>query len=59
MKLLGIVIALLGWLIAIMSVEISSAVAQTLCALTGFVVALVGVLGVLNGAHLKEAIWKN
>jgi uncharacterized membrane protein len=59
MKLLGILIAVLGWLVAIMSVKLSSPAAQNICALVGFVIALVGVLGVLNGAHLKNAIWKS
>ncbi len=42
-----------------MSIKLSSPVAQTIGALAGFVIGLVGVLGVLNGAHLKNAIWKS
>ncbi|MBF6569456.1 MAG: hypothetical protein IVW54_11355 [Candidatus Binataceae bacterium] len=59
MKLLGLVIAVLGWLLAIMSVKLASPPAQIICALAGFTVALIGVLGVLNAAHLKDAIWKS
>jgi hypothetical protein len=51
--------AVLGWLIAVSSVELSSVVVQTSVALLGLLVALGGVLGVLNGAHLKNAIWKS
>ena len=59
MKVLGLLIAALGWLIAVSSVELSSVVLQTFVALLGLLVALGGVLGVLNGAHLKNAIWKS
>jgi hypothetical protein len=59
MKVLGLLIAVLGWLIAVSSVELSNVGIQTLVALLGFLVAAGGVLGVLNGAHLKNAIWKS
>jgi hypothetical protein len=59
MKVLGLVIAVIGWLIAVSSVELSSAGLQTAVALLGLFVAAGGVLAVLNGAHLKEAIWKS
>ena len=55
----GSVIAVLGWLIAVSSVEVSSVGLQLLVALIGLLVALGGVVGVLNGAHLKNAIWKS
>jgi hypothetical protein len=45
-------------LIAVSSVELSSVGIQTLVAVIGLLVALGGVLGVLNSAHLKNAIWK-
>jgi hypothetical protein len=59
MRVLGLLIAVLGWLIAVSSVEVSSVGLQTFVALLGFLVALGGVLGVLNGSHLKNAIWKS
>ena len=59
MKVLGLLIAVLGWLIAVSSVELSGVVVQTFVAVFGLLVALGGVLGVLNGAHLKNAIWKS
>ena len=58
MKLLGLLVCILGWFIAVLSVEVSGAYAQLIVALSGFVVAIIGVLAVLNRAHLKEAIWK-
>ena len=59
MKVLGLLIAVLGWLIAVSSVELSNVGIQTFVALLGLLVALGGVLGVLNAAHLKNAIWKS
>ena len=59
MRILGLVIAVVGWLIAVSSVEVSSVGLQAFVAVLGLLVALVGVLGVLNSAHLKNAIWKS
>ncbi len=50
--------AVLGWFIAVMAVKAHGAPEQIGVAAVGFIVALIGVLGVLNGAHLKNAIWK-
>lgn len=50
--------ALLGWFIAVLSVKVPGATGEVLVALFGFLFALVGVVGVLNGAHLKNALWK-
>jgi hypothetical protein len=59
MRFVGLLTAVLGWLIAVSSVELSSVVLQTFVAVLGLVVALGGVVGVLNGAHLKNASWKS
>ena len=59
MKFLGLLIAVLGWLIAVSSVEVPSVGLQLFVALFGLLVALAGVIGILNGAHLKNAIWKS
>ena len=58
MKILGLLVCVLGWFIAVLSVKVPGVYAQLLVALAGFVVALIGALGILNGAHLKNAIWK-
>jgi hypothetical protein len=58
MRIVGLLVCFLGWFIAVLSVEVSGHPAQLLIALAGFVVALVGALGIINGAHLKNAIWK-
>ncbi len=58
MKLVGIIVVLLGWLIAISSLTLSSTGVQLFVVLLGFIVSLVGIAGVLNRGHLAEAIWK-
>lgn len=58
MKILGLLICVLGWLIAVMSVKVPGVYAQLLVAIVGFVVAGIGVLAIVNRAHLKNAIWK-
>ena len=59
MKLVGLLLALAGWLIPIVTVVLiqSTAVRMTVSIL-GIAMILVGILVVLNKAHLKQAIWK-
>ena len=57
-KIFGLLVCLLGWLIAVMSVQIASTSGELIVALLGFLVAVVGALGIVNGAHLKNAFWK-
>lgn len=59
MRILGLMVAILGWLIAISSTQLSGATFQTFVALAGFVVSLIGIIGILNTAHLKNALWKS
>ena len=58
MKILGLLVCVLGWLIAVMSVKVPGVYVQLLVALAGFVVAAIGALAIVNGAHLKDAVWK-
>lgn len=58
MKILGLLVCVLGWFIAVLSVKVPGVYAQLLVAATGLVVAAIGALGIVNGAHLKDAIWK-
>jgi len=59
MKLLGLVMALLGWLIPVAALTMTqSTAARMVVALLGIAISLVGILVVLNKAHLKNAIWK-
>jgi hypothetical protein len=50
--------AVLGWLIAVSSVELSGTGLQALVAVVGILVIALGVIGALNSYHLKHAIWK-
>jgi hypothetical protein len=58
MKGLGLLVCVLGWLIAVLSLKVPGVYAQMLVAAGGFAVAIIGALGILNRAHLKDAIWK-
>ena len=59
MKIVGILMALAGWLLPVMSLPYTQSVAaRFVLAVVGLIISLVGILGVLNGAHLKHAIWK-
>ena len=59
MKGIGLLLALAGWLIPVVTVVLiqSTAVRMTVSIL-GIAMTLVGILVVLNKAHLKQAIWK-
>lgn len=59
MKIAGLIVIVLGWLIAVSSTQVSGTGLQLFVALLGFVVSAVGVIGILNRAHLEHAIWKS
>jgi len=59
MKLVGLLLALAGWLLPIVALSMTdSAGARFGACLVGIAISLVGILGVLNKAHLETAIWK-
>jgi hypothetical protein len=58
MKLVGIIVILLGWLIAVSSVTLGSVGVQLVVVVLGFLVSFVGIVGILNRAHNANAIWK-
>ncbi len=59
MKAVGILLALAGWLLPIigLSMTASNGARIFLCIL-GLAISFVGIIGVLNKAHIKEAVWK-
>jgi hypothetical protein len=59
MKIVGILLAVAGWLLPVigLSMTASTGARLFLCVL-GLGITLTGIIGVLNKAHLKEAIWK-
>ncbi len=59
MKIVGILLALAGWLIPVVALSMTPSVgARFLVAVLGIIISLVGILVVLNKAHQADAIWK-
>jgi hypothetical protein len=58
MRIVGLLVCVLGWFIAVLSVKVPGVYLQLLVALAGFIIAGYGALGIMNSAHLKNAIWK-
>jgi hypothetical protein len=59
MKIVGILLALIGWLIPILALSMTQSTgARFIACLIGIAISLIGILGVLNKAHLEHAIWK-
>jgi hypothetical protein len=58
-RISGVLMALIGWLLPVVALTLTqSMTARLVLAVLGLGIALVGILGVLNRAHLKHAIWK-
>ena len=57
-RIIGLVICLVGWFVAVLSTQISSLGGELALAVGGLGIAAVGALAIVNGAHLKDAIWK-
>ena len=59
MILAGLVITLLGFLISVLSLSMaSSASGRLVIVLVGLAVSLIGIIGVINRAYMKNAIWR-
>ena len=59
MRIVGILLALVGWLIPLVGLTVTqSLTARFVLVVLGIGISLTGILGVLNKAHLKNAIWK-
>ncbi len=59
MAFVGLAITFLGFVLAVASVGITSSNSTRLViVLVGIVGSLVGIVGVLNQAYLKNAVWK-
>jgi len=59
MKLVGVLVTILGWLIVLFGLHIASGVGgRMVTTIVGMFVSLVGVLGILPAACNKNAIWK-
>jgi hypothetical protein len=59
MALVGLVMTSVGFLLAALSVGLSSSTTVRLgLVLVGIVIILVGIIGVINPAYQKNAVWK-
>jgi hypothetical protein len=59
MKLIGLLMALAGWLIPVLTLPLTHSLnTRMILAVVGLAISLSGILGVLSRAHLKEAPWK-
>jgi len=59
MALVGIIVTFLGFVLAAASVGITASNTGRLgMVVVGIVVSLVGILGVINPAYQKDALWK-
>ncbi|HVZ22001.1 MAG TPA: hypothetical protein VG871_13095 [Vicinamibacterales bacterium] len=59
MAIVGLIVTFAGFLLAAGSVGISSSNGARLgIVLVGIVVSLVGIIGVINPAYQKNAVWK-
>jgi hypothetical protein len=55
----GILITLLGFVIAVLSLGVASSVGGRMAMVViGLIVSLTGIMGVINRAFLKNAIWR-
>ena len=58
-KLIGVLLVVVGWLLPILTLTaVQSTGARLFLSLLGIAISLAGILGVLNKAHLKDAVWK-
>jgi hypothetical protein len=59
MAIAGLIVTLLGFIIAVASLGMSSSVGgRMVIVLVGLVVSLVGIIGMVNPAFQKKAVWK-
>jgi hypothetical protein len=59
MVLVGLILTVLGFVISFLSLGMASTIgARMTMVLVGIAVSLVGIIGVINQAYLKNAIWK-
>jgi len=59
MTIVGLLITLAGFLLSLLSLSIASSTGARLgLVLAGIAISLAGIIGVINPAYLKNAIWK-
>ncbi len=59
MVLVGLIVTLLGFALSVFSLGMTDSVNTRMgMVIAGIVISLVGIIGVINTAYLKNAIWK-
>ena len=59
MAFVGIVVTFAGWVLAAASVGLSTSTTVRLgMVLVGIIISLIGIMGVINPAYQKNAVWK-
>ena len=59
MRIVGILVALAGWLLPVVALSMTQSTGARFGAcVLGSIISLVGILGVINQAYMKNAIWK-
>ena len=59
MKFLGLLLAVVGWLVPVLGLTLTASTgARLTLSIVGIAICLVGILGFLNGAYVKNAVWK-
>ena len=59
MRIVGILVALAGWLLPLVALSMTQSTGTRFGAcVLGIIISLVGILGILNGVHQADAIWK-
>ncbi|PYV19849.1 MAG: hypothetical protein DMG21_00035 [Acidobacteria bacterium] len=59
MKIVGLLLVIVGWLMPVLGLNLTSSnTARLILSLIGIATCLVGILGVLNKAFMKSAVWK-
>lgn len=59
MTIVGLLITLAGFLLSLLSLSLSSSTGARMgLVLAGIAISLAGIIGVINPAYLKNAIWK-
>jgi hypothetical protein len=59
MALAGVLLTFLGFVIAVLSVAMTSSVGgRMVVVVVGIAMSLIGIIGLINRAFLKNAIWR-
>ncbi len=59
MKIIGLLLAVAGWLIPVLGLTLTSSnPTRLILCLIGIAICLVGILGVLTKSYQQQAVWK-